>query len=308
MLNANGDKQPIDVSIESIYLELKKMDPNGVDFSMGGFRTFLAKWNLISDPMKKWLVKYVSISTVIEEMTKGMEGAVKEMERDNETLLHDQIAMKELTFKLEDVVKWAMFVDKQIVDKLTADITATKKKFIEEDILFGLRQKIAALQELQGINRQGVLVSEVIIKGNKELIRGYKNGLQTTIAAIGIASALTVSLEKQRRNQRVLTGVNDLKGELIRKSGEMLKDNVENIIAESKTAGTRIDALKAGFTAALESNEMMSNFKVEYLPILSEKIDELSTVNAQLSKAIEGFAVQQPEESHSNVTDGMLPL
>ncbi len=302
LVQSNKDEAPIEVSLQSIYKELKKIDPNQVNLSMSGFRSLLAKLPFIGDPLTEWVLNYLSVGTVIDDMVRSMQSAVSEMKRDNDTLLDDQIAMKELAFKLEDVVRWAMYVDQAISARLesSGDLGEAKKRFIEEEVLYVLKQKIISQMELQNINRQGVLVSESIIRGNKELIRGYENGIKSTMAAIRIAAALAVSLEKQNRNRRVLTAINDYKGKVVRHTGEQLLQNTKDIIAESATAGARIEDLNAGFNAALESFELVSEFKRNLLPKLSADIGSLNEISEKLATAVEKFTDDNSEEKTAN--------
>jgi uncharacterized protein YaaN involved in tellurite resistance len=276
---------------------------------MSGFRSLLAKLPFIGDPLTEWVLNYLSVGTVIDDMVRSMQSAVSEMKRDNDTLLDDQIAMKELAFKLEDVVRWAMYVDQAISARLesSGDLGEAKKRFIEEEVLYVLKQKIISQMELQNINRQGVLVSESIIRGNKELIRGYENGIKSTMAAIRIAAALAVSLEKQNRNRRVLTAINDYKGKVVRHTGEQLLQNTKDIIAESATAGARIEDLNAGFNAALESFELVSEFKRNLLPKLSADIGSLNEISEKLATAVEKFTDDSSNEGETDDSD-FLPL
>ena len=67
-------------------------------------------------------------------------------------------------------------------------------KFVSEELLFPLRQRIQDLQQQLLVNQQGFLTIEMIIRNNKELIRGVNRALNTTVSALQVAVTLATSI------------------------------------------------------------------------------------------------------------------
>ena len=86
-----------------------------------------------------------------------------------------------------------------MVDKLATEIGPDdpRREFVEEDILFALRQRTLDLQQQLAVNQQGVLAIEIIIRNNRELIRGVDRALDVTISALQVA--VTVALRSPTR-------------------------------------------------------------------------------------------------------------
>ena len=57
-----------------------------------------------------------------------------------------------------------------------------KIKFIKEEILFPLRQRLMDFQQLLVVNQQGIIAMEVIRKNNLELIRAVDRAETVTIS------------------------------------------------------------------------------------------------------------------------------
>ena len=61
-----------------------------------------------------------------------------------------------------------------LYEVITRDEDPENVKFVTEEVLFPLRQRIMDMQQMIVVNQQGVMATEVVIRNNKELMRGVE--------------------------------------------------------------------------------------------------------------------------------------
>ena len=81
--------------------------------------------------------------------------------------------------RLQKAIQLAQLMDQKLQYKLDREIEADDPQaaFIKEELLFPLRQRIMDLQQTLNVNQQGILTIEVIIRNNRELVRGVDRAL-----------------------------------------------------------------------------------------------------------------------------------
>ncbi|NIN68436.1 MAG: toxic anion resistance protein, partial [Anaerolineae bacterium] len=99
---------------------------------------------------------------------RALEEGANVLKRDNITLAQDQKAMRLLTFKLQKTVQLGLLVDQKLSYALERDMAPDdpRRKFIEEELLFPLRQRVQDVQQQLAVNQQGVLSIEIVIRNN----------------------------------------------------------------------------------------------------------------------------------------------
>ena len=99
----------------------------------------------VGTPLKRYFMRYESSQTQIDAIVNSLEKGRDQLKRDNVTLGDDQKQMRELTHQLADQIALAQALDAVVVDKLATEIAADdpRRQFVEEDILFALRQRTA---------------------------------------------------------------------------------------------------------------------------------------------------------------------
>ena len=73
-----------------------------------------------------------------------------------------------------------------------------KIRFITEEVLFPLRQRVMDLQQMLVVNQQGIMAIEVVIRNNKELIRGVDRARNVTVTALKISVTVASALYNQK--------------------------------------------------------------------------------------------------------------
>jgi uncharacterized protein YaaN involved in tellurite resistance len=287
LVNDAEDGGLVGNSLIALQEKTDKINPNKIDFSMGALRRILSKIPGFGSPMSRWFAQFQSVDSVINEIVKNLEDGKGELERDNTTLKDDQITMRSLIFKMQDYISYGMLVENKIETKLKGDVDSSRRQFIEEEILFSLRQRILDLQQQLAVNQQGILTSEIIIKNNKELIRGVARSLNVTITALNIAASLAVALQTQKTILKSVQSVNENTNNLISETAKNLKNQGAKIHKEAVGAQLNIDTLKEAFTDVGIALTEISSFRRDALPEMSRSIAEMEQLTTDMNNSIQ---------------------
>jgi len=280
--------------VANTLLELQRtvsnINPNRVDFDMGTIRRLLSKFPGVGTPLSNWFARYQSVEGVLGDIMTSLKDGRGKLQRDNVTLTEDQLQMRELTFSLADYIEFGHIVDK----KLTAEMEALpasdeRRKFLEEEVLFPLKQRILDLQQQLAVNQQGVLVIETIVRNNKELIRGVDRTLNVTINALSTASTLAIALQHQKKVLEGVNAVNKATDDLIVSTSEQLKNQGVAIQKQAASASLDIEGLKKAFSNVDSALKDISTFRREALPKMAESIVEMDSLTVKMEESIQNM-------------------
>jgi uncharacterized protein YaaN involved in tellurite resistance len=221
-------------------------------------------------------------------VVKSLEDGKGQLQRDNTTLRDDQIRMRELTFQLEDYIKLAQVMDiklEEVIKALPAG-EDVKRKFLEEELLFSLKQRIIDLQQQRAVNQQGVVATEVILRNNRELINGVNRALNVTVTALNTAATLQIALQRQRKVLEGVQAVTKTTNDLIAGTAEQLKTQGTQIQQQATEATLDIETLKKAFSDVDTALNDISQFRRNALPQMATSIKELDDMTGKMEKAI----------------------
>jgi uncharacterized protein YaaN involved in tellurite resistance len=243
----------------------------------------------VGDPIKRYFTRYESADTVLTAIRNSLEKGQRTLERDNVTLLDDQAAMRELTFKLENAIKIGQAIDEELEYRMENKLSPgdEKYKFMEEEILFPLRQRIQDLQQQLAVNQQGFIAIEMIIRNNKELIRGVNRALNVTMSALQVAATLALALANQRIVLEKVESVNVTTNKLIAGSAKRLKEQGAEIHKQASSTQLDMNVLKQSFADIRSALDDISKFRRDALPKMAQTIVELNNMTEEQDKAIE---------------------
>jgi uncharacterized protein YaaN involved in tellurite resistance len=300
-LVAESDAGSISHSLIALQEQTHKINPNKVDFNMSGLRRWLAKIPAIGSPISRWFAKYQSVDSVIQSIVNDLKDGQSQLERDNITLGQDQLDMKELVFQLKDYLSFCTLLDAKISARLLNDIdlSSEQRKFIEEELLFFLKQRTLDLQQQLAVNQQGILTSDVIIRNNRELIRGVSRALNVTVSALNIAASLAIALQSQKAISNSITVINSTTDDLIAQTSQTLKQQACQIHNQAASAQLDINNLKESFENILTTIEDISRFRREAIPAMTQSIGEMSKLTAKMDSSL--AALDSSETPHNEI-------
>jgi uncharacterized protein YaaN involved in tellurite resistance len=289
-------------SLVDLRIEVEKMDPASVDLDPGWFTRLIGSIPGVGTPLKRYFMKYESSQVVIDSIIKSLESGADQLKRDNVTLGEDQKQMRDVTLSLADQIALAQALDASIQYKLEREITSDdpRRRFIEEELVFALRQRTMDLQQQLVVNQQGVLATELITRNNRELIRGVNRAVDVTISALQVAVTVALALAHQKIVLDKVEAINRTTSDLIAGTAERLKTQGTEI--HERAAGTMLDmdSLRSAFADINIALDEISRYRKEALPQMATTILELDRLTEEGEEAIERLEKGQAASSAIN--------
>ncbi|MBB6669520.1 toxic anion resistance protein [Cohnella nanjingensis] len=270
-LSKTGDEGgQVAKGLTELHMQLKDLDPSVIDFAKTGF---LGK---LFNPLRAYFLKYQKADAVIADIVVSLDKGRMTLKNDNTTLEIEQQALRDLTKKLQKEIQLGMMMDQSIEAQLEAakqrEEDADKIRFITEEVLFPLRQRVMDLQQMLVVNQQGIMAIEVVIRNNKELIRGVDRAKNVTISALKISVTVASALYNQKIVLKKIELLNQTTNELIAGTSRMLKEQGAAIHKQSLETSISVDTLKQAFSDVLSALDSISTYKQEALPKMRETI------------------------------------
>jgi uncharacterized protein YaaN involved in tellurite resistance len=273
----------------SLKMEVEALDPGKLDLEPGWFSRLAGHIPGVGTPIKRYLTRYESAQTVIAAIIRSLEQGRDQLQRDNLTLTDDQKDMRELTHKIEQAVKLGQVIDAKLEAQLNGVIAAGSEqhRFVSEELLFPLRQRLMDLQQQLAVNQQGVLATEIVIRNNKELVRGVNRALNVTSTALRVGATVALALADQKTVIDKVDAVNKTTSDLIAGTSERLRTQGTQIHKQAASAQLDMNALKTAFTNLNAALEDLSSFRQKALPQMAQTVLELDRLTADAEQSIQ---------------------
>lgn len=270
-LSKTGDEGgQVAKGLTELHHQLKDLDPSAVDFAKSGI---LGKF---FHPLRNYFAKYQKADAVISDIILSLDKGKAVLKNDNTTLEIEQQTLRELTKRLKKEIQLGMLMDQEIEKQIEAARQRSededKVRFITEEVLFPLRQRVMDLQQMLVVNQQGIMAIEVVIRNNKELIRGVDRARNVTISALKISVTVASALYNQKIVLQKIELLNQTTDQLISGTSRMLKEQGAAIHKQSLETSISVDTLKQAFTDVLSALDSISTYKQEALPKMRETI------------------------------------
>jgi uncharacterized protein YaaN involved in tellurite resistance len=271
-----------------LKIQVEELDPGKFDFEAGWFSRVVGALPGVGTPLKRYFSKFESAETVIEAIVRALEEGKKQLQRDNVTLAQDQKAMRALSIKLERAIQLGMIIDAKLEYALERELGPddARRPFIQEELLFPLRQRVVDLQQQLAVTQQGVLAMELVIRNNKELIKGVDRGVNVTISALNVAVTVALALANQKIVLDKIRAVTATTNQLIAQTSQQLRTQGVEIHKQASSAQLDINTLKQAFSDINAAIEDISTFRREALPLMAQSILEMDDLTRQTEKSI----------------------
>ena len=219
---AGGESGEIAQGLEDLSIKMRDLDPSGLDFTKTGF---LGK---VFNPIRRYFEKFKTADAEIAGIVKTLEKGRKILKNDNTTLEIERAAMRDLTKQLTQKIELGSQLDSYLTNAVeNARISGESEervKFVEEEILFPLRQRLMDFQQLLVVNQQGIIAMEVIRKNNLELIRAVDRAQMVTVSALRVAVTVAGALYNQKIVLEKVQLLNETTNNMISATSRMLKE------------------------------------------------------------------------------------
>ena len=287
---AGEDGGEVAKSLVDLKFQVEDLDPARVDFEAGwltrmvGF--FLPK--ILANPLRRYFIRYESADAVIHSIMLSLRKGREQLERDNVTLAEDQKEMRALTKRLEQVIAVGRLIEKKIADQISGlDPNSEQRQYLEEEVLFILRQRIIDLQQQLTVNLQGILAIEVIIRINRELIRGVIRAENVTISALRVAVTVAIALAHQKIVFKKVEALKQVTDNLILETARRLRQQGVDSYKQAAGSMMNMETLKKAFAETNAAFEEISSFRREALPKMAGVIVELEQLSGEAERAVQ---------------------
>jgi uncharacterized protein YaaN involved in tellurite resistance len=264
--------------------EVQGLDPSLVNFKGSGF---FAK---LFNPVRNYFERYQKAEAVIASIMVSLDKGKAVLKNDNTTLAIEQQNLRGFTKKLMQEAEMAALMDTAISVRLDRAQDENEEdervRFVQEEILFPLRQRIMDMQQMIVVNHQGVIAMEVIQRNNKELMRGVDRAKSVTISALRTAVMVAYALYNQKIVLQKIQALNETTSDMISATSRMLRDQGGEIHTQSVEANISVDVLKEAFEDVMAALYEVSSFKQNALPVMKHNIEQFRELAAKGEAAI----------------------
>lgn len=286
IMGSNDSDGDLSKDLLSLRGKVEEINPNKFDFTESTFRRILSKLPGVGSRLEAWWSQYQSVSTVINDILNNLEKGKDVLTKDNITLKADRDKLMEFTWQLQDQLQIAMLLDKELA-AWSGTLEAAAKKYIEEDILYYLRQEVQDMQLSLGAANQAILVSDIIRRANEELIRSTDRTLNVSAKALQTAAALQVALAHQKKQMAAVKATNDMTVDLLKSTAEKAKTQGVQVIKDANDVSGMIEGLKQAFGDTIEAMDLLDAYKQEALPAMQSNVELLDGLNKKMKEQVE---------------------
>jgi uncharacterized protein YaaN involved in tellurite resistance len=285
-LSKGGDEGgAVAKGLTELHTQLKDLDPSLIDFAKKGF---LGK---LFNPLRAYFLKFEKADDVIADIVVSLDKGKTTLKNDNTTLELEQQTIRELTKTLKKEIQLGTLMDESIEAQIEAakqrGEDPEKVRFITEEVLFPMRQRVMDLQQMLVVNQQGIMAYEVVIRNNRELIRGVDRAKTVTISALKIAVTVASALYNQGIVLKKIELLNQTTNNIIAGTSRMLKDQGVAIQKQAIETSVSVDTLKQAFSDAISAFEAISSYKQAALPKMRDTINQFRALSDEGEKHIQ---------------------
>ena len=194
------------------------------------------------------------------------------------TLELEEKSMRETSKKMQNNIELGLKLDNCLssgIEQARIDGADEEKiRFIEEEILYPLRQRIEDFQQVQVVSQQGIIAMEVLRRNNKELIRSVDRANNVTVTALRTAVTVAGALYNQKIVIEKVDALNKTTNHMIESTARMLRQQGVAIHEQANNSTLNADVLKSAFEETFAALDDISNYKREALPRMKQTIED----------------------------------
>ena len=300
-----GENGAVVNGLSQLSMQMKDLDPSGIDFTKRGV------FGKMFNPARSYFTKYERADAIIAKTMDSLAEGKAVLKNDNTTLEIEQMSLRDLTKKLNQQIEMGTQMDESIsaaIEKAKIEnVDEERIKFIEEEVLFPLRQKIMDMQQMQAVNMQGIVAMEIVRRNNKELSRAVERAENVTVSALKIAVTVASALYNQKIVLEKVNAVNEATNKLIGATSKMLKEQGASIQQQAMESSISVDTLKDAFANTFEALDAVSNYKTKALPQMKNTIQQFRELADEGEKRIQRMEASD-EKRRKLMEEGGDPL
>ncbi len=241
-----------------------------------------------NNPISKYFEKYESAQNVISDIIENLKAGRDQLIDDNQTLEFDKKAMRDSLEGLHRAINIGEVLYKKIEAKLKTEIDpeSDQYRFVQEELLFPLNQRIIDLQTTLAVNQQGVISYDLLIRNNHELVTGVNRTVTITASALRIAVTTRLALNKQRQVLDAKKKIDQTTADLIEDNARVLQTQGVEIQKQATESVINVDKLANAFDSLNQAMDEISNFRRDSLPAMRTTVERFKNLTDKASETI----------------------
>ena len=300
-----GESGDVARGLEQLAVKMRDLDPSHVDFAKSG------PLGRVFNPVRRYFERYKTADAEIADIVKSLEKGKNTLKSDNVTLELEEDTMRDLTKQLNQQIAMANDLDAYLttaIEKAKAEGTSDpeKIKFVEEEVLFPLRQKTLDFQQLLTVNQQGIVSMNIIRRNNLELARAVDRAESVTVSALRVAATVAGALYNQKIVLQKVDTLNAATNDMISTTARMLKEQGADIQVRASEANISADTLKQSFADTLQALEDISTYKQAALPRIKQTIAEFQAIAEEGQKHVDRIESRDRQLAAAGMSDRQL--
>ncbi|MGO1431836.1 MULTISPECIES: toxic anion resistance protein [unclassified Halomonas] len=293
---------PVAKALTDLRGRMEGLDPSRHRLAPSALDRVLAIIPGVDSRLQRYFQKFENAQQALDAIIEELKGGRDMLHRDNLTLSDDQQALNDILTELNRQIALGRLIDQRLCDEVAAhDSEDPRHHFLEEELLFPLRQRIVDLQQQLAVSQQGVLALEVIIRNNRELMRGVDRAINVTVSALTVAVTVAMAMANQRLVLDRIESLNSTTSQMIGGTAKALRQQGVDIQKRASSAMLDMQVLEEAFGEVMGAINDLSTYRQEALPRLDEQIDRLATLakqgNASIDRLREGSEAQPQDGS-----------
>lgn len=283
------DGGPVAKSLIDLKVQMEELDPTGLNLDDPGFGVkLLGKLPFFGSALNRYFTKFQKTDTVIAAILQSLKNGGDTLKRDTTTLSGDQEHLSSSLDKLTRAIQLAQLLDQKFSNALETKISDENEyQFVEQELLFPLRQRTQDLQQQLAVTQQGIIAIEILIRNNRELIRGVNRAENVSVTALQVAVTVALGLANQRIVLKQINALNIVTSNQIAGTARLLRQTGTEIHKQASTTMLDMDKLEAAFEDIKAAMDDIATFRSEALPQMASNILRLDELTAEQAKSIE---------------------
>lgn len=282
---ADMDDSKIMTGIINMKVQMDTIHPKNFDLNPGWFGRLIQRITGNS-AINKYVTKFQSTDNVIQSIARSLEEGKIMLLEDNAIFKQDRQRYEEAATSLKAKLDMLIDADSKIDKELTVMEEGDKKRFVQEEISFKMKQQIQDLQQTLIVTQQGVIGINILIKNNDELVRSVDRVKNVTMTALSIGATIALGLANQKKVLDATTSINDATNDIILQNSQALKD--QGAAIQKQASGTMLDVekLRQAIDNTVTAIEDVQAFKVNALSEMSKAIKDLNVLTTKVDAEV----------------------
>jgi uncharacterized protein YaaN involved in tellurite resistance len=304
MSRGTEDGGPVATSLADLRVEVDRLDPTHLNTDANWFMSLVGKIPGVGTPLRRYFLRYENSQVQIDAIVRSLENSRDQLSRDNITLADDQREMRDLTTTLAEQITFSQAIDRALVDRLANEIRFDQqlRDFVNDEILFTVRQRTLDLQQQLTVSQQALMATEIIIRNNRELIRGVDRSINVTMSALQVAVTVALALERQQLVLDKIEAINATTSTLITGTAQRLQTQGTSIHRQAANSMLDMDALRSAFSDIEAALDEVTRYRRDALPKMETQVRELDRLAADHEKAMDRTDIGQTAPDRPGAT------